>query len=65
MNCSEWRLYQKATSGDQETVAYVFIDIPFLGSHSPYFLKNRLQLFKEKVLKMIIKYGRTEAQSWP
>ena len=29
------------------------------------FLKNGLDLLKEKALKMIPKYGRTEAQSWP
>ena len=29
------------------------------------FLKNDLELFKEKALKMIPKYGRTQAQSWP
>ena len=27
--------------------------------------KNSLELFKERALKMIPKYGRTEAQSWP
>ena len=27
-------------------------------------LKNGLELFKEKALKMIPKHGRTEAQSW-
>ena len=31
----------------------------------PTFLKNGLELLKEKALKMIPKYGRTEAQSWP
>ena len=40
-------------------------DILFLGSHRPYFLKNSLELFKEKAIKMIPNYGRTEAQSWP
>ena len=29
------------------------------------FLKNGLELLKEKALKMIPKHGRTEAQSWP
>ena len=29
------------------------------------FSKNSLELFKEKALKMIPKYGRTESQSWP
>ena len=49
-----------------ETVAYVFTDIPFLDSYSPYFfLKNGLQLLKKTSLEMIPKYGRTEAQSWP
>ena len=45
-----------------EAVAYVFIDIPFLDSRSPYFLKNGLELLKEKALKMIPKYGRTETK---
>ena len=44
-------MYQKVTSGHKETVAYVFTDIPFLE--------------KEKALKMITKYGRTDAKSWP
>ena len=50
-----------------ETVAYVFTDIPLLfGQPQPLlFLKNGLQLLKEKALEMIPKYGRTEAQSWP
>ena len=29
------------------------------------FLKDGLELLKEKALKMIPKYGGTEAQSWP
>ena len=29
------------------------------------FLKNGLELFQEKALKMIPKYGRTKAQNWP
>ena len=29
------------------------------------FLKNGLELFKEKALKMIPKHRRTEAKSWP
>ena len=29
------------------------------------FLKNGLELLKEKSLKVIPKYGRAEAQSWP
>ena len=66
MNCSQQRLYQKVTSGDQETVAYVFTYIPFLESDSPYvFKKNGLELLKGKSLKMIPKHGRTEAQNWP
>ena len=50
-----------------ETVAYVFIDIPLLfGQPQPLlFFKNGLQLLKEKAFKMIPKYGRTEAKSWP
>ena len=50
-----------------KTVAYVFTDIPLLfGQPQPLlFLKNGLQLLKEKALEMIPKYGRTEAQSWP
>ena len=47
-----------------ETVAYVFTDTPFLDSHSPYFLKNGLNLLKDKALEIIPNYGRTEAQSW-
>ena len=31
----------------------------------PNNLKRMYKLFKEKALKMIPKYGRTEAQSWP
>ena len=29
------------------------------------FLKNDLKLLRDKALKIIPKYGRTEAQSWP
>ena len=29
------------------------------------FLKNGLNLLKDKTLEIIHKYGRTEAQSWP
>ena len=61
MNCGEQRLYQKVTSRGSR-----IINIPFLDSQSPYFKKkNSLELFKERALKMIPKYGRTEAQSWP
>ena len=28
-------------------------------------LKNGLKLLKDKVLEIVPKYGRTEAQSWP
>ena len=45
-----------------ETVAYVFTDIPFLDSHSPYFFKNGLKLLKDKALEIIPKYGRTEVK---
>ena len=45
-----------------ETVAYVFIGILSLESHSPYFLKNGLKLLKDKALEIIPKYGRTEAK---
>ena len=48
-----------------ETLYYVFTDIPFLDSHSPYFFKNDLKLLKENPMEIIPKYGRTEAQSWP
>ena len=49
-----------------ETVAYVFIDIPFLDNHSPYlFIWNDLKLLKERALEMVFKCGRAEAQSWP
>ena len=49
-----------------ETVAYVFTDIPLLFGQpqSLLFLKNGLQLLKEKAREMIPKYGRTEVQSW-
>ena len=49
------------------TVAYVFTDIPlFFGHPQPLpFFENGLQLLKKKILEMIPKYGRTEAQSWP
>ena len=51
-----------------ETVAYVFTDILFLDSDSPYYIiKNDLKLLKEKALEKIPKQGRTEAneaQSW-
>ena len=43
MNCSGPRLYQKVICGDQETVAYVFTDIPFLDSYSPYSFKKWLR----------------------
>ena len=49
-----------------ETVAYVFTDISlvFFGQPQPLlFIKNDLQLLKEKALEMIPKYGRTEYQS--
>ena len=40
-------------------MAYVFTDIPFLDSQSPYFFKtNDIKLFKEKALKIIPEYGR-------
>ena len=29
------------------------------------FLKNGIELFKKKALKMTVKHGRTEAQNWP
>ena len=29
------------------------------------FLKNGIELLQEKVLKMTVKHGRTEAQNWP
>ena len=45
-----------------ETVAYVFIDILFLESHSPYFFKNWLKVAQDKALEIIPKYGRTEAK---
>ena len=50
-----------------ETVAYVFTNIPLLFGppQSLLFLKNGLQLLKEKALQMVPKYGKTEAQSWP
>ena len=50
-----------------ETVAYVFIDNPLLlwQPQSLFFLKNGLQLLKEKAFELILKYGKNEAQSWP
>ena len=50
-----------------ETVAYVLTDIPLLFEQPQplLFLKNGLQLLKEKAFEMILKYGKTEAQSWP
>ena len=46
--CSETNVYvkenmsgsEKVTTGDQETVAYVFTGIPFLDSHSLYFFEK-------------------------
>ena len=44
-----------------KTVAYVFTDIPFSESHSPYFfIKNGLKLLNERALEMIPKCGRVE-----
>ena len=38
----------------------------FWDSHSPYFFKKWLTVAeKEKVFEMILKYGKTKAQSWP
>ena len=50
-----------------ETIAYAFTNNPLhFGQPQPLlFLKNGLQLLKEKALEMIPKYGRTEGQSWP
>ena len=42
MNCSEQRLSKRY---QVETVTYVFTDIPFFDSHSPYFFKKWLKLF--------------------
>ena len=39
---------------------YVFTDISFLDSQSPFFFK----VF-DKALEIIPKYARTKAQSWP
>ena len=39
-----------------ETVTYVFTDIPFLDSHSPYYIiKNGLKMLMEKALEKIPK----------
>ena len=38
---------------------------PILDSHGTYFFEDDTQLLKEKALKVILKYGRAEAQSWP
>ena len=43
-----------------ETVAYIFTDILFLESHSPYFFKKWLKLLKDKAVEIIPKNGRTE-----
>ena len=43
----------------------VFIDISFWTATVLTFLKNGLEFLKEKALKIIPKYGRTEAQSSP
>ena len=48
-----------------ETIAYVFTDISFLDSYSPYFLKKLLKVAQELRLKIIPNYGRIETQSWP
>ena len=48
MSCREQSLYQKVTSGDQETVDYVFTDIPFLDSHNPYVFKKWLSVVQGK-----------------
>ena len=48
-----------------ETIAYVFTDISFLDSHSPYFFKKLLKVAQELRLKIIPNYGRIETQSWP
>ena len=49
------------------TVAYVFTDIRLLFEQPQLllFLKNGLQLLKEKAFQIIPKYGKTKAQSWP
>ena len=40
-------------------MAYVFTDVPFLDSQSPYFFKtNGIKLLKESALKIIPEYGR-------
>ena len=63
MNCNEQWFYQKVTNQLVDTVAYVFTDIRFLDGHGLYFfIENGFKLRKEKALKMIPKYGRTEAQ---
>ena len=49
----------------EETVAYIFIDIPFWTATVLTFLKDGLELLKVKARRMMLKYGGTEAQSWP
>ena len=40
-------------------MAYVFTEIPFMDSQSPYFFKtNDIKLLKEKALKIIPECGR-------
>ena len=48
MNCSKQTLYQKVTSGNQKTIAYVFTDILVLDSHSPYFFKKWFRVAQGK-----------------
>ena len=45
MNCSGQGCVKKLLV---DTVAYVFIDIPFLDSRSPYFLKKWLRVAQGK-----------------
>ena len=62
----EWTVVSRGSIKSlAETVAYVFTDIPLLFGQLPplLFLKNGLQLLKEKAFEMIHKCGRTEAQS--
>ena len=49
-----------------EIVAYVFIDIPFLDSHSLYLFEKRINVAQgQSTANHIPKYGRIEGQSYP
>ena len=62
----EWWLYQKVTSRLVETVADSLLIFRFWTSTVLIFLvKMAFKLLKEKVLEMIPKYWKAQAQIWP